>query len=492
MDLLIGLDLGTSAIKGVLVSLGGKVLAQKKCPTQLLRPQHDYVEFFPSTHYNAVCDLIRALCSNTPAKSKVKAISMAAASGNTILLDKNDQPLTNIISWLDNRTDKNILPNLDQDKVHNIVGWPWLGRFPMAHLAWLKKNKPHVYNKACRFAMNTDYLLYCLTGCWGMDTSTATTFYLQDQVNSCWYKPYLDELEIKEDSLSKLMPSGSKLGFLTQEAANDTGLSTDTLVALGAFDHPSAARGTGTLEPGGLLISCGTSWVGFYPIQNRDLAISQDMIIDPFLRPSGPWGAMFSLACIGEKIDWYIDNAITNSKNQISCAEKYSQFNINAQKSTVGANGLYLDMFDDIKTIESNLSYLKRSYNTEDISRAVMEGVAYKMRERIEKLSSAGIAANNITMVGGPSESPIWSQILSDVTGLELKLLNGETAGALGAAIMAGIGAGIFKNEIEGFNAIGGKARIITPDKTAHKEYNHLFEEFIKKDKRVCCENPFL
>ena len=474
MDLLIGLDLGTSAIKGVLVSSEGDVLAQKKCLTQLLRPQHNYVEFSPCTHYKTVCGLIRSLCSNTPAKSKVKAISMAAASGNTLLLDKNNRPLTNIISWLDNRTDKNILPNLDQDKVHNIIGWPWSGGFPMAHLAWLKKNRPHVYNKACRFAMNTDYLLYRLTGCWGMDTSTATTFYLQDQVNSCWYKPYLDELKIKEDSLSKLMPSGSKLGFLTQDAANDTGLSTDTLVVLGAFDHPSAARGTGTLDPGDLLVSCGTSWVGFYPIQNRDIALAQNMLIAPFLRPSGPWGAMFSLPCIGERIDCYIDNVIANAKTQISWTEKYSQFNINAQKSTLGANGLFLDMFDDIKTIESNLSYLKRSYNTRDISRAVMEGVAYKMRERIEKLSFAGIAAGNITMVGGSSESPIWPQILSDVIGLELKLLNGQNAGALGAAILAGIGAGIFKDETEGFNAIGGKARIVIPDKASHCEYNHL------------------
>ncbi|MFH1904430.1 MAG: FGGY family carbohydrate kinase [bacterium] len=481
MDLLIGLDLGTSALKGVLVSSEGEVLAQEKCLTQLLRPQHNYVEFSPSTHYKAVCNLIRELCSKVLPESKVKAISMAAASGNTLLLDKNNQPLTNIISWLDNRTDKNILPNLDQDKVHNIVGWPWSGGFPMAHLAWLKQNIPHVYNRACRFSMNTDYLLYRLTGCWAMDTSTATTFYLQDQVNSCWYKPYLDELEIKENSLSKLTPSGSELGFLTQDAANDTGLSTDTLVVLGAFDHPSAARGTGTLDTGDLLVSCGTSWVGFYPIQNRDIALSQNMLIDPFLRPSGPWGAMFSLPCVGEKIDWYIDNVIVSPKDQISWAEKYSRFNINAQKSTVGANGLYLNLVDDIKTIESNLSYLKRSYNTRDISRAVMEGVAYKMRERIEKLSSAGIAANNITMVGGPSESPIWPQIFSDVTGLEVKLLNGETAGALGAAILAGIGAGIFKDETEGFNAIGGKAKIITPDKISHNEYNHLFEEFMKR-----------
>jgi len=469
----------------VLVSSEGEVLAQEKCLTQLLRPQHDYVEFSPSTHYKAVCNLIRELCSKFSPKYKVKALSMAAASGNTLLLDKNNSPITNIISWLDNRTDKNILPNLAQDKVRNIVGWPWFGGFSMAHLAWLKKNRPHVYNKACRFSMNTDYLLYRLTGCWGMDTSTATTFYLQDQVNSCWYKPYLDELKIKENSLSKLMPSGSKLGFLTQDAADDTGLSTDTLVVLGAFDHPSAARGTGTLDHGDLLVSCGTSWVGFYPIQNRDIALSQNMLIDPFLRPSGPWGAMFSLSCIGENIDWYIDNVIVNAKTQISWAEKYSQFNINAQKSTLGANGLYLDMFDDIKTIESNLSYLKRSYNTRDISRAVMEGVVYKMREKIEKLSSAGVAANNITMVGGPSESPIWPQIFSDVTGLEVKLLNGQNAGALGAAILAGIGAGIFKDETEGFNAIGGKAKIITPDKASHCKYNHLFKEFIKRHERT-------
>ena len=211
MDLLIGLDVGTSAVKGVVLSTDGNVIAQGKRSTQFLHPQPDFVELSPEAHYQVVCDLIRELVASTPPGSFVAALSMAAASGNTVLLDKKGQPLTNIISWLDQRAVKTaheLLPEFDFDQVHSIVGWPWSGSFPFGHLAWLKKNSPEKYHSASHYGMNSDYLLSRLTGKWGMDPSTATTFYLQDQRTRHWYRPYLERLEISEEKLSKLLPSG--------------------------------------------------------------------------------------------------------------------------------------------------------------------------------------------------------------------------------------------------------------------------------------------
>ncbi|MCP4403224.1 MAG: hypothetical protein GY801_38690 [bacterium] len=484
MDLLIGLDVGTSAVKGVVLSIKGDIIAQGKRIIQFLHPQPDFIELSPETHYRTVCDLIRELVSRTPPGSSIAALSMAVASGNTLLLDKAGQPLTNIISWLDQRavkTSHELLPEFDFERVHSIVGWPWVGSFPFGHLAWLKHNAPEKYTTAAHYGMNSDYLLFRLTGKWGMDHSTATTFYLQDQRQRQWYQPYLDRLGISEGNLAELLPSGSVLGPLTLQAAEDTGLSQETCVVLGAFDHPCAARGTGMLQPGDLLLSCGTSWVGFYPLENRDLARSQKLLIDPFLRPEGPWGAMFSLARVGTTIDWYVDNLLLQPGD--NSTDKYQLFSSYAQQTPPGANGLYINPCQDISKMPEKTTALKTHYSREEISRAVMEGTAFEMKRKIQELAEAGLPAERITMVGGPAESPVWPRIVAEITGLELQLINGQSAGAVGAAILAGIGAGIFRDEHEAFSGMGGNAVCISPSASAKSRYNSLYEEYLEKTK---------
>lgn len=483
MDLLIGLDIGTSAVKGVVMSDQGNIIAQGKRMTQFLHPQPDFIELSPEDHYRTVCDLIRELASSAPPGSSVVALSMAAASGNTLLTDGEGQPLTNIISWLDARAVKDaheLLPDFHFEQVHSIVGWPWVGSFPLGHLAWLKAKAPEKYHRASHYGMNSDYLLFRLTGKWGIDPSTATTFYLQDQRKRRWHKPYLDRLGIAEENLSELCPSGSVLGVLTPQAAKDTDLSEETRVVLGAFDHPCAARGTGMLQPGDLLLSCGTSWVGFYPLENRELALSQTLLIDPFLTPDGPWGAMFSLARIGTRIDWYIKHLILQPGDKFS--DRYNIFNTYAQQSPPGANGLCINPCRDISSeLPEEIATLSARYTREEIARAVMEGTAFEMRRKIEDLTTAGIPARRIAMVGGPTESPIWPRMVAEITGLELRLINGQNAGAVGAAILAGIGAGIFRNEVEAFSGMKEPVVCISPSASAKNLYASLYNEYREK-----------
>lgn len=482
MDLLMGLDLGTSAVKGVVISDEGEIIAQGKRSTQFLRPQSGFVELCPEVHYRTVCDLIRELVSGIPPGSSIAALSMAAASGNTILTGSAGEPLTNIISWLDQRAVNvahELLPEFDFEQVHAIVGWPWSGSFPFGHLAWLKHNAPALYDSASHYGMNSDYLLFRLTWKWGMDYSTATTFYLQDQCQRQWHAPYLERLEISENSLSTLLPSGSVLGPLTPQAAEDINLSEKTLVVLGAFDHPCAARGTGMLQPGDLLLSCGTSWVGFYPLEDRNLALSQKLLIDPFLTPDGPWGALFSLARIGTTIDWYIEHLILQPSDAF--ANRYRIFNACAQQALPGANGLYINLFRDTLSMSEETVKLKIRYSREDIARAVMEGTAFEMRRKIEELARAGIPAKRIAMVGGPTESPIWPRIVADITGLELRLINGQNAGAVGAAILAGIGADVFRNEREAFSGMKEQATCLSPSLSMKGLYISYYKEYLTK-----------
>ncbi len=483
MDLFIGLDVGTSAVKGVLLSSEGEQLALGKRGTRLLSPQPGFIEVEPEEHYRSVCDLIRELASHAPAGARVRAISMAFASGNTMLLDETDRPLINIINWMDERAYgrmNDIFPDLDIDRVHTVVGWP-LGRggFPLAHFGWLKKYQPETYQRAARYCMNSDWLMYRLSGRWGMDYSTASTFYLIDQANHCWHKPYLDMLEIPEEAISKLGPSGSVLGPLTRQGAADTGLSEDTLIVLGAFDHPGAARGTGFINVGDLLLSCGTSWVGFYPIENRNLGISQRLLVDPFLTPEGPWATLFSLPEIGRLIDWYIDNLVL--KEEDNSDDKYWIFSQRSENAPPSESGVYVNPFIDSKHIPEAEIDLLTHRSREEIARAVMEGPALRMRYNIERLDKAGIRADRIAMVGGPSESPVWPRIVAEITGLELKLINGQTAGALGAAILAAIGAGLFRDEHEAFSSMGGEGTVIAPSADAVKVYDSIYQQFLER-----------
>jgi sugar (pentulose or hexulose) kinase len=274
--------------------------------------------------------------------------------------------------------------------------------------------------------MNSDWILFRLTGQWLMDYSTATTSILQEQKTYTYYKRFLDLLNIPESKLSCLVLSAYCAGNLTKQALADTGLSKSTKVITGSFDHPSAARALGVVKPGQLMLSCGTSWAGFFPEQDRQKIVDLDLLCDPFMAPEGgAWGAIFAVPYIGRTIDWYIENIIAPGVEN-----KYEIFNELAAKADSGADGLKIDL-------RKAPEYLNAS--RENISRAMMEGAAELFNEKLKELALSGIKFNKAVMVGGPSKSPVWPQIVEETTGINLTV-GSQHAGAKGAAIMAGTG----------------------------------------------------
>jgi sugar (pentulose or hexulose) kinase len=437
MHTFIGIDLGTSATKGVLLAADGRVLATARRPTELLRPRPGWVEFSATRCYEILCDVIRELAASVPAGGSVRAIALSGATGNTLLLDKDGAPLGNAVNWMDTRAadDPRVdPPGIPPAEIYRAAGWPYFRGFPLVTLAWLRQNRPQEFGRAAIAGMNITYLFHRLCGRYGMDPSTATTFYLQDQEQRAWNQPLLDWLGLRPEQLPALLSSGSVLGRVTKSAAAETGLPAGAAVVLGAFDHPSAARGCGVLNPGELLLSCGTSWVGFYPVADRELALSQQMLVDPFLAPAGPWGAMFSLPRVGEKVQAFVDATFAAEPTP---AARYRRFNEAAARAPAGSS---------------------------DPCRALMEGIARQMREKMEKLAGAGLRARRIVMVGGPTESAIWTQILADELGVAIALPeSGAFAGALGAAILAGIGVRVFADETAGFARVRSGCRTVKP-----------------------------
>jgi len=475
-EYLIGFDLGTSAMKAVLSDTGGNVVCQASRQVELVRPEEQRVELDAERYFEDVCSLINELVSKVGNPNAIKAVSLSGASGNTLLLDQDYNPVRNAISWLDTRTtgrESELWPDLDPERVYRGAGWPFGGTFPLAHLGWLKESEPEAWRKARHFTMLNDYLYQRLCGRLVVDHSKATTFYLQDQGASTWNDELLAFLGLEADQLSELLPSGSVCGEVTLEAVKATGLAPGIRVVTGSFDHPSAARSTGVFEEGDLLISAGTSWVVFSPIRNRETGLRGRMLIDPFLSPARCWGAMFALTAVAEKMQAYLDNCIAADDGEAL----FAKFDRLAERAKPGADGLFIELFQ--QPYERNKDLVERA-DPENIARALMEGIVFLTRNRVDELMRlTGSPAGRVVLTGGPTRSPVWPSILADVLNRPVSIPEtGKHAGAMGAVILAGIGIGIFRDERDGYSRTQSRERIIEPDHERSKLYERLYREY--------------
>ena len=478
-ELLIGFDLGTSAIKAIVADSDGNLIARASRRVTFIRPEPDFCEIDPEQYFDDVIDIIQELADQSGNPGHIRGISFCAASGNTLLLDEHFDPVINTISWLDHRCfgkAEQLWPEIDAKKIYQQVGWPWSGGFPLATLAWIRDFKPEVWQKARYHTMNNDFVYYKLCGRLVVDPSKATTFYLQDQLEEAWNPELLDFLGLEESNLSEILPSGTKAGLLTREICDRTGLSEETVVATGSFDHPSAARSTGVFEEGELLLSAGTSWVTFTPIRKRETGLESGMIVDPFLAPSGCWAGMLALTAVAERIDALLIMRFGEGENL------YGHFDEMAMLSSPGADGL---MVDPWKQTTEEIAELTKEVSDGSYCRAIMEGCVFLLVNRIRSLERViGSSFRRTVMVGGPTKSPVWPGILAAAIGTPLSMPESNAhAGALGAAIMAGMGAGIYRDVREGHRRIARPIPVLEPGRDDVIAYQNLYNDFVDKFK---------
>ncbi len=428
MDYLIGLDIGTSSVKGVLLTKDGQTAATVRFPFAY-KKEDRRIELPPEAYLDTCCSAIRTLAEKASG-GNILGICASSASGNLLLLDETGRPLTGIIGWQDQRAAADALQTqklFDPKTVYRTVGWHFDGSgFPLAQLCYLKKHQPELLRSAGKICMSTEYLYYQLTSCWGISPSAGTPFYLIDQSQGKYAKQILDQLEIPEEKLPPILPCGSVVGRVTKQGAKACGLSVGTPVILGSFDHPSAARGVGVLEEGQMLLSCGTSWVAFYPVAQRERVIAANMLSDPFLYPEGPYAGMTSVPSVSENIQNCIISLLGKT------AEPFKTLSSLAAKSQPGAKGLRIDPTNPPKAEEIS------AFAKEDVARAIMEGTVNLLKMRMDALAAQGIAAKTAVMVGGPSEDHIWISLIEQICGISVKVVHGAYAGAVGAAKIAG------------------------------------------------------
>ncbi|MBR4909801.1 MAG: hypothetical protein IKZ47_00560 [Clostridia bacterium] len=438
MNLLIGLDIGTTAIKGVLMSENGEVL-------KTVSGGYDYYQkenkklLKPSDFIKVCFSVIKSLADSKDKDDKVLAICSCCASGNLILLDKGDNPVTPIVGWQTavSEEDKNaFFTREEQSAFYKTVGWPMGSHFPALYLAAINLHEPELIKRAKTVAMSAEYLNYCLTGKWGISVSMGTPSFLIDQEKGEYNRPLLSKLGIADKVLPPIYDKGTVLGAVLPGIADKLALSPDTRVVLGSFDHPSGATGAGVFSEGEMLLSCGTSWVEFFPVGSREFAISTKGLVDRFMINGTPYCVMKSITSISEKIDRLREHYLGKIPHK--------EFDELAAKAPFGSNGLRFDFTDNDYSIVKN-------HTGSDIARAIIESAAYILKSNLESLESSGLKAEKITMIGGISNSPVCVKIVSEVLGKPVKVVNGQAAGAIGAALLAGVGIGIYEDEKSAF-----------------------------------------
>ncbi|MBO4868786.1 MAG: hypothetical protein J5585_03645 [Clostridia bacterium] len=444
MKHLIGLDIGTSAVKGALMREDGYVVCTASAPFTYEINGRD--KLLDPGHFVDVCfSVIRELAG--AADGPVTALCSCCASGDPVFLDKDLQPLTPIIGW------QTSVPQLDldavytkeeQDAFYRRVGWGFFDGMPAAILARVKLHDPGLLEKTAFLAMHAEYLNHILTGKWGISRSMGTPSYLMDQEKGVYSDFMLDRFGLTTDMLPPIYEKGTVLGTILPETGEKLGLGPDCAVVLGSFDHPSGALGAGVLEPGQLLLSCGTSWVELFPVQTRELALSTGGLVDCFALHGAPWCVMKSLESVSDKIDGLREHFFGKVPH------KY--FDGLAGEGRPGCGGLRFDFTDgDFERA--------KGYDVRDIARAIIESAAHLLKENLAHLEECGLYANSITAIGGITNSKICTDIISSVLGKEIKVVNGQSAGAVGSCLLAGIGTGLYADEKEAFAVMHSKTR---------------------------------
>ena len=392
----IGLDLGTGAIKGVCWNPKDGILVTASERIPFLHPHENWAELEPNAYSAQVLRIIRELAAAS--KDSIDGIAFAAASGNTMLCELGGAqratiPRTNIISWLDKRLDW--CPPVEWN-VREVCGWPGIPSFPLMHLEYFRRECPELLASST-VAMNNDWLCWLLCGRHALDYSNGAPFYLFDQRTFRYHTPFLDHYGLKESQLPVMVPSGTPIGTLRPEYAGGN-LTEKTCIVAGSFDHPAGARAAGVTQPGNLLLSCGTSWVGFYAVPKRDDVPAKGELCDTFQAPEGGcWGAMFSVSSIGLDVEQFICARFGNAP------DRYAAFNGEAKRDG-------------------------------SPSRDKMREVVSRFKARLDQHAPF----RKIVVSGGPSEGETWPEVMEEVLGLPVELSPYRShTGAVGAAMLA-------------------------------------------------------
>ena len=458
MKYLIGADIGTSGTKTVLFDENLNEIASSTVEYPMYQPQNGWAEQDPEDWYNAVIKTVKTVIEKSGVKGEdIKGIGLSGQMHGLVMLDKDNKVLRPSIIWCDQRTEKEckqITELVGAERLIEITANPALTGFTASKIMWVKNNEPLLYEQCRHILLPKDYVRFMLTGEYATEVSDASGMQLLDVPNRCWSDEILNKLGIERSLLGKVYESCEVTGYITQEIADITGLAKGTPVVGGAGDNAAAAVGTGIVTEGSAFTTIGTSGV-VYAHTDKPKIDKKGRVHTFCCAVPGCWHVMGVTQAAGLSLKWFKDTLFKDiiARAKQNGVDPYVEINELANSSPIGANRLiYLPYLMGERTPHLDadcrgvLFGLSASHTQGDILRAVMEGVSFSLADCKDILEEMGITANDMTACGGGSASDVWAKILADCYGCDIKRLGSVQGPALGAAILAGVGAGIFKD----------------------------------------------
>ncbi len=475
--LYIGIDLGTSAAKFLLVDETGEIKNEVSREYPLSFPQPGWSEQEPQHWWNACLTGIPELLNGFDA-SQVAGIGAGGQMHGLVALDAQDTVIRPAILWNDGRTAKQVdwLNGLvGKDKLSAYTANIAFAGFTAPKLLWMQENEPELFARINKIMLPKDYLNYKLTGVHCCDYSDASGMLLLDVEHKCWSEEMMDLCGISREQMPALFESYEVVGTLLPQAAKELGLPENVKVVAGAGDNAAAAVGTGTVGNGGCNISLGTSGTVF--ISSNAFGVDPNNALHAFAHADGGYHLMGCMLSAASCNKWLCEDIL---KTNDYAAE---QADITEEK--LGRNHVYFLPYlmgerSPINDTNARGTFVGMTMDTtrSDLVQAVLEGVAFAIRDSFEVAKKLGIKIPTSKICGGGSKSPLWKTIFANVLGIPLEILKTEQGPGYGGAMLAMVGCGRFNTVQEAADALVETASVVQPDPELTARYEQRYRQF--------------
>lgn len=475
--LYIGVDLGTSAVKLLLMNSQGRIekIVSKEYPISFPKP--GWSEQNPEDWYAQTIEGIKELIKEWD-KSQVAGISFGGQMHGLVVLDKEDKVIRPAILWNDGRTSKEckyLNEEIGKAKLSQYTANIAFTGFTAPKLLWMKENEPENFGRIGKIMLPKDYIAYRLSGVHSTDVSDASGMLLMDVKNKSWSKEMVEICGIKMEQLPRIFESYEAVGCLTEDAAGKLGLSKEVKVIAGAGDNAAAAVGTGTVGDGQCNISLGTSGTIF--ISSKEFGVDKHNALHAFAHADGHYHLMGCMLSAASCNKWWMDEIIgtkdyeKEQKEIRGLGENHVYFlpylmGERSPHNDPDARGCFIGLTMDTKRA--------------DMTQAVLEGVAFAIRDSFEVAKSLGIEITRTKICGGGAKSLLWKQIIANVLNIKVDVIASEEGPALGGAMLAAVGCGEFASVEEAAERMVRITDTIEPDLETAERYEEKYRKFAR------------
>ncbi len=487
-QLLLGIDVGTTAAKATVFSPEGQLIASSQAEYPVRHIRSGWVEQYPDDWWQAVCLAIRKTLANVPdGSNRVAGLAVSAQAPTLLPIDRKGQPLRPALIWMDRRAEAEVTTlneHFGAETIYQITGNRTDAFYVAPKLLWFREHEPELLAQTDQFMQINGYINYRLTGLYSLDNAHAALLQLRDYASGEWSAPLCEACGVTPDQFPAILPGYHVLGEVTRQAAELSGLREGTPVMVGTVDGAAAAIEAGVIEPSVAAEMTGTSTVLIMP--NEKGLTEAAFIAMPHALP-GLHLLLGAMVSSGASLRWFRDQ-FGMIETQTAAQLKLDAFDLLTQQAaqvSVGSDGvLFLPYMLGERApfwhTQARGVFFGLSLATPRAAliRAILEGVAFALRHNVDVARAAGLSLSEIRSIGGGTRSPLWNQIKADVLGLPIVLPRTSVGAPFGDAILVGLGLGLYPDVQRALHDMIQVQTRYEPDSEHHAKYDQLYPIF--------------